>query len=53
MDEKVNTNMLKILVTEFGLPYVEDTTTISVVGLEKILIFYKLEEHECQLIEIY
>lgn len=57
METKINVQRLRILATEFGLPYIEekDGTTISIVGEQQILIFKlnQQEERQCQLIEIY
>lgn len=45
---------LKELAEEFGLPLIERCDTITIVGIEKLLIFNNIsEETQCQLIEIY
>lgn len=48
----VETNDLIKLAAEFGLACVENEDSVTVIGLDHLLIF-KLEENKCQLTEIY
>jgi len=51
----INIWRLKELANSFGLPCIEeqDGITISVVGEKQLLIFNKLEDTQCRLIQIY
>lgn len=49
----INAQQLKELSRSFGLPYIEDKVSISIVGYEQLLIFHKSEDTQCRLIEIY
>ncbi len=46
---------LKNLATEFAMPCIEerDGVTISIVGVDQLIIFHKQEDTQCRLIEIY
>lgn len=56
----INIRRLKDLATDFGLPCIENATSLTVVGEKQWLVFSKQqhmfnksEETKCQLIEIY
>lgn len=56
----INVRRLRELATDFGLPYIENMDSLTVVGEQQLLIFNKIgrlsfnqEEKQCQLIEIY
>lgn len=55
----INVKELRALSSDFGLPYIENAGSITVVGEKQLLIFnkqhmfYNSEEAQCRLIEIY
>lgn len=49
----INVWKLKELSNDFGLPYIENRDSVTVVGYEHLLIFSKQEDTQCRLIEIY
>lgn len=54
----INARELKALSSEFGLSFIENKGSITVVGEKQWLVFdkqffYNLEETQCRLIEIY
>lgn len=55
----INVRRLRELSNSFGLPYIENMNSLTVVGEKQLLIFNKIntdtkqEETQCRLIEIY
>lgn len=55
----INVRRLKALSSDFGLPCIENTDSLTVVGEKQLLIFgkinsfYNSEDTQCRLIEIY
>lgn len=60
-EETVGKSILKALALEFGISYIEQEDTLTIIGERQHLVFKKyenaiytyLEETQCQLIEIY
>jgi hypothetical protein len=51
VEELTKTTLIE-LAEEFGLPWIDRSNTVTVIGTEQLLVFKYLEETQCQLIEI-
>jgi hypothetical protein len=49
MNDTVNIETLKELSEDFGLPYVENYNSITIIGIQQLIVFNKTENDQCQL----